>query len=341
MEENLISIIVPIYNVSKYLSRCMNTLLKQTYKNIEIIMVDDGSPDDCGERCDNYALEDSRIRVIHKKNEGLGMARNSGLEIAQGKYVMFIDSDDYVDVRMTERLYNRLQEQGADTCFCRYYNTTADGKSALAREIYEKDSYCEKEIKEVLLGMLGSKPEQPGDVEIGMSVWKGMYSMDIIRDHDICFQSERKYISEDIIFHIEYLTKCRHIAIETTPNYYYCDNGASLTKSYKANRFEMEKILLKKEIHELDQLFDREEYIQRLYKSFLGRVRRCIVQEVNANPQRNTVSANVRAICADPVVQEVIKNFDDQKLHIVKRLINDLIKHKCIWGIMLIFKIKK
>lgn len=119
MEKSLISVIVPIYNVSRYLERCMESLLHQTYKNIEIIMVDDGSPDDCGKKCDRYAAEEPRIKVIHKKNAGLGMARNSGLEIAEGEYVMFIDSDDYTDVRMIERLYHRLTEEGADTCFCR------------------------------------------------------------------------------------------------------------------------------------------------------------------------------------------------------------------------------
>ena len=173
MGKSLISVIVPIYNVSRYLERCMESLLHQTYKNIEIIMVDDGSSDDCGKKCDRYAAEEPRIKVIHKKNAGLGMARNSGLEIAEGEYVMFIDSDDYTDVRMIERLYHRLTEEGADTCFCRYYDTSSEGKNELARETYLKQSYCGDETKKVLLGMIGSLPEQAGDVEIGMSVWKG------------------------------------------------------------------------------------------------------------------------------------------------------------------------
>ena len=91
----LISIIVPIYNVQKYLDRCMKTLLNQTYRNIEIILVDDESPDECPKMCEEYAKIDQRVKVIHKKNGGLGFARNSGLEIAQGKYIIFVDSDDY------------------------------------------------------------------------------------------------------------------------------------------------------------------------------------------------------------------------------------------------------
>ena len=170
MENELISIIVPIYNVSKYLDRCMESLLKQTYTNIEIIMVDDGSPDDCGSKCDDYASRDRRIKVIHKQNAGLGMARNSGLDIANGKYVAFIDSDDYVDIEMIEKLYHRLQNTKADTCFCRYYNVTAEKMNILAPEIYKKNNYQQDEIKEILLGMIGSLPEEPGDVEIGLSI---------------------------------------------------------------------------------------------------------------------------------------------------------------------------
>lgn len=339
--EKLISIIVPVYNVSQYIDRCMTSLLNQTYRNIEIIMVDDGSLDNCGIKCDQYAAKDLRVRVIHKKNAGLGMARNVGLDIAQGQYVTFIDSDDYTDVRMIERLYRRLQYENADTCFCRYYDRTADGRNLLARETYKKDRYDGEKVKELLLGMIGSLPGASGDVEIGMSVWKGLYSLDIIKKYGIFFPSEREYISEDIIFHMQYLIKAQCVVIEETPNYYYCDNGTSLTKSYKANRFRMEKILLKKEIQELDQIFEPEVYRQRLYKAFLGRVRRCIAQEVILNPKKQSVRKNIRVICKDETVQNVIKDFDSSHLQIMKRLVNALIQYKCILALMILFKIKR
>lgn len=341
MENELISIIVPIYNMSKYLDRCMESLLKQTYTNIEIIMVDDGSPDDCGSKCDDYASRDRRIKVIHKQNAGLGMARNSGLDIANGKYVAFIDSDDYVDIEMIEKLYHRLQNTKADTCFCRYYNVTAEKMNILAPEIYKKNNYQQDEIKEILLGMIGSLPEEPGDVEIGMSVWKGLYSLDIINKSKIRFQSERKYISEDIIFHIEYLQKAQKVVVEETPNYYYCDNGGSLTKSYKANRFEMEKILFQKVINELDKIFQEEEYNQRLFKSFLGRVRRCISQEVNDNSNRKNVRKNIKQICEDQLVQSVIEKFDDKNLQVTKRMVNFFMKYKMVLALYCVFKIRK
>ena len=105
-----ISIIVPIYNVEKYLDRCVRSLCNQTLQDIEIILVDDQSPDDCPRMCDEYAKQDSRIIVIHKKNGGLGYARNSGMKVATGEYVAFVDSDDYVDLDMFESMYNSAKK---------------------------------------------------------------------------------------------------------------------------------------------------------------------------------------------------------------------------------------
>lgn len=104
MESSKISIIVPVYKVEQYLERCVKSLINQTYKNIEIILVDDGSPDQCPKMCDDYASEDSRIKVIHKKNGGLSDARNAGLDAATGEFIAFVDSDDWVEIDFIETL---------------------------------------------------------------------------------------------------------------------------------------------------------------------------------------------------------------------------------------------
>ena len=108
MEKPLISIIIPVYKVEKYLEKCIKSVLSQTYKNLQIILVDDGSPDNCGNICDDYARVDNRIEVIHKANGGLSDARNVGLKAARGEYIGFVDSDDYVSNEMFENLYNCL-----------------------------------------------------------------------------------------------------------------------------------------------------------------------------------------------------------------------------------------
>src|SRR4051794_17766097 len=105
-----VSIIVPIYNVEKFFERCMKSIVNQSYSNIEIILVDDESPDNCPELCEQWKEKDARVKVIHKKNGGLGFARNSGMEIAEGDYIAFVDSDDYVEINMIEKVVSRIKE---------------------------------------------------------------------------------------------------------------------------------------------------------------------------------------------------------------------------------------
>ena len=118
-KQDLISIVVPIYNVEKYLEKCINSIIIQTYKNIEIILVNDGSTDSSGKICDIYLKKDKRIKVIHKKNGGLSDARNVGIENAKGKYIAFIDSDDFIDSDFIEILYNLIIEYNADVSCCK------------------------------------------------------------------------------------------------------------------------------------------------------------------------------------------------------------------------------
>lgn len=124
----LITVIVPVYNVEDYLIRCVDSILKQTYRNLEIILIDDGSPDKCGEICDSYLSQDSRIKVIHKVNGGLSDARNTGIDSATGEYLMFIDSDDFLREQSIEILYNLVKLNNADIAVgqFKYYKTIAD-----------------------------------------------------------------------------------------------------------------------------------------------------------------------------------------------------------------------
>jgi glycosyltransferase involved in cell wall biosynthesis len=150
----MISIVVPIYKVEKYLKRCIDSILSQTYKDIEIILVDDGSPDNCGNICDDYAKADKRIVVIHKSNGGLSDARNAGLDIAKGEYIGFVDSDDYIDSCMYETLYLNAINNSADISMCGYYD--------VIEETGKKYTQCKEEavyvwnrketLKEILQG---------------------------------------------------------------------------------------------------------------------------------------------------------------------------------------------
>ena len=117
MSKPLITVIVPVYKVEKYLEKCVKSILNQTYENLEIILVDDGSPDNCGNMCDELAKQDSRIRVIHKSNGGLSSARNAGLDVMTGEYVGFVDSDDYIDAASVPKILSWIDREEADICF--------------------------------------------------------------------------------------------------------------------------------------------------------------------------------------------------------------------------------
>ncbi len=128
MENELISVVVPVYNVENYLKRCITSIINQTYKNLEIILVDDGSTDGSSEICDKFSLKESRIKVVHKNNGGLSDARNVGIEIATGKYITFIDSDDYVLKDYVEYLYNLIKKYNTKIAICSYSVFTDKGK---------------------------------------------------------------------------------------------------------------------------------------------------------------------------------------------------------------------
>ena len=117
---DIISIIIPVYNIEKYLSKCLESIAIQSYQNLEILLIDDGSSDRSPEICDAYKKKDKRFCVIHKENGGLSSARNAGIEIASGKYLLFVDGDDYIDKDMVKILYKRIKQDKSDMAFCNY-----------------------------------------------------------------------------------------------------------------------------------------------------------------------------------------------------------------------------
>lgn len=130
-EEKLLSVIVPVYKVEPYLHRCVDSIRNQTYKNLQIILVDDGSPDNCGKICDEYAELEARIIVVHQKNRGLSGARNTGLRYAKGDYVAFVDSDDWIDSSMYETLVDMIEKNDLDMARCGIVETDGKGKERI------------------------------------------------------------------------------------------------------------------------------------------------------------------------------------------------------------------
>lgn len=208
------SIIVPVYNVKQYLSQCVDSILQQSYTNFELLLIDDGSSDDSGKICDEYALKDNRIRVFHKQNGGVSSARNIGLDNAQGKWVVFVDSDDWVDEKMLETLFEYEQEYQTDLLFYGFQKEMLTGcfdNLNLFRKIsgrYEGTdlviSACHLLETNDLLGWTCNK----------------LFKNSIIQDLGIRFNKEFS-VQEDLIFTLEYIKYVTNLAIYAYAPYHY------------------------------------------------------------------------------------------------------------------------
>lgn len=232
-----VSIIIPCYEVERYLDRCMETVVKQTLKDIEIILVDDCSPDRVPEICDEWTKTDNRIKVIHKeKNEGLGFARNTGLDIAKGEYVAFVDSDDYVDTTMYEQLYNASEHGIFDAVFCGLKQETINGSYLRINDFKDIKTFNKHELYKTALSFI-NKTDLCENERLFMSVWHSIYKRNIIESYHIRFYSEREILSEDLPFQVEFCLKANKIKFIPQHLYYYCLNKSSLTHKFVVNKF--------------------------------------------------------------------------------------------------------
>ena len=202
-----ITVIVPVYNVEKYLDRCMESILHQTYAQLEIILVDDGSKDSSGRICDIYAQKDSRVQVIHKANGGLSSARNAALDIVQGEYIGFVDSDDYISVDMFEQLYQACEKNNSDIAICCHYTQRGD-KLLIEAPIEDEDRlYTNREALEVLLRDQGMKNY----------VWDKLYKASLFQE--IRFPEGKNY--EDIATTYQLFYRARRLCRIPQYLYYY------------------------------------------------------------------------------------------------------------------------
>lgn len=259
-----VSIIVPVYKTKDTIKECVDSLLSQTIKQIEVILVDDGSPDESGRICDEFC-SDKRVKVIHKENGGLSSARNAGLKVATGDYIGFVDSDDYVHPEMFEKLYNRIIRDRSDICICSHY--TVDNAGNIYEhffrnipEILDKD----KILNYLILPLIGADKER-NESEIEGFVWRNLYRRELIREYE--FKSERQYFAEDIVSDLELYIKCKQISILNECLYYYRYNGESLSNCYRPSLYVLLNNLLKWEEEYLNKhnLFTKEK--ERLYIS--------------------------------------------------------------------------
>lgn len=218
-KQDLISVIVPVYNVKKYLPRCIDSIINQTYSNLEIILVDDESNDGSSEICDEYGKKDSRIKVVHKKNGGAADSRNEGLKLAKGDYIGFVDSDDFIYEDMYEYLYSLIKENKADMSVCRY-DMCKEGESN-----NEKEKRSNSDI--VVISRETAMEYVLGDIEIKSFVWDKLYRRELF--DDIRFLKGKKMEDMDIVYRL--IHNCNLIVMGNEIKYNYVQRSGSTLSS--------------------------------------------------------------------------------------------------------------
>ena len=224
MNNVLISFVTPVYKAEQFIRQCVDSMLAQTYTNIEVILVDDGSPDNCGAICDEYAAKDSRIKVIHQKNGGVSAARNTGIAHSMGEWIAFVDADD----KVTDDYIEKLMAKDGDWIIGGYRDTNHN--SCLLKE----DSYIGKE-------RLVQFFQEHQKYLYSNTIWGKLYSSPIIKKYYIKFNSCLRF-SEDLIFNLHYLRYCNAISMSATNNYIYTADRC-MGEKYKLTQQELSLIL--------------------------------------------------------------------------------------------------
>lgn len=336
---DVVSVIVPIYNVENYIHRCLDSIIEQNYSNLEIILVDDGSQDKSGLICEDYVKRDSRIKVIHKKNEGLGFARNSGLDIASGKYVTFIDGDDYIGKLHIEQMVSLIEKTGTDTCMGGYTKVYKN------RNISHKNIFNGLVIKEnikdrILPRMCGA--DEKGNDFIEMSVCMVLFSNEVIKKNHIRFVSEREFVSEDLMFNFNYYPLSKGVCISNIDDYFYCDNQGSLTTKYRIDRFTSQIKLYDYLFEKAKRLGIEKECKNRLQNTVIAIARYSVKLEYKFAKENTMKIARkrVKNICCNSTLENIFEEYNDRGIKYSSRAVNFLIKNKRYNMLYLTMKVK-
>ena len=282
MKNYLVSVIVPIYRVEQYLDRCVSSIVNQTYKNIEIILVNDGSPDNCPKICDEWAKKDKRIKVIHKQNGGLSDARNSGLDKATGKYVLFVDSDDYIENNMVEELLNSLNKEDADIAICNYYIEN-DIEKHVANNLLMEKFVCSGNEKYKM------NFDEKYSIQ-SIVAWNKLYKIELFNG----IRYPKGKIHEDEYIICDILEKANKIVYNLKPLYHYIQRDNSITSCFKFNRFDIE--------YALDRRIDFFQNRKMFYYVYKTRqleiaVLKSLIERAISSDKRNIFNTNIISHC--------------------------------------------
>ena len=346
-----VSVIVPVYNAEKYLERCINSLKNQSLRDIEIILVDDSSTDSSPRICDIEAERDERIKVIHKVNEGAGMARNAALEVATGEYIGFVDCDDFIEPDMFKTLCEKAEEYESDLVMSGVLfvdgNMFSEQGHRKEKIYFDNDTHFEtdEELKELRMGIVGALPEDDEDSKYGMSIWKNLFRHDVIKQNNIVFQSEREMLSEDALFMVDYISCIKKATGIRNAFYNYCRNENSISKSYKRDRFEKSLVFVNEVENRFKKDIEPEKYQIYIYRFWQAMCRVLCSQEImysmDNNIKYSELKKRLKAVCTDKLTVRALKSYPIGKLPLKQRIFAYGIKYRLYFVLKILVGLRR
>ena len=336
-----VSIVVPVYRTKEYLDQCVQSLRSQSYSNLEIILVDDGSPDDCPAICDTLATQDTRIRVIHKENEGAAFARKAGLDAASGQYVLFLDGDDWLDSDAVSTCVEVAQQDNAD-CVMFGYVREYTGKSILNPLFPQDFSYdrtlSEEKIHRRIVGLVGEELREPQRIDNLSSFCMRLFRTEVARRGR--FISDREIgTSEDTIFNLYALDGCRISYINRCFYHYRKTNAQSITAAHKADLAEKWDVMYSV----IQEYIDGSGKAEAYRTPFLNRVACGIIglglNEISSSMNIWQKSRRLKAILSKPLYVEAFAQLDTSYCGVKWKLFFLLCKRKAAFPLALLLQI--
>ena len=333
--KDLISIIVPIYNVEKYLNKCIESIVNQTYENIEIILIDDGSNDNSGIICDEYAKKDNRIIVVHKENGGVSSARNKGLKIAKGEWISFVDADDWIEQTFCQTLLNKVTQEQADIALCGY-NRITDNRiekiNANNQEVFlNSNEYLVKSL----------------NPQTGF----GFCHMKLIKKEvlkSISF-NERIEVGEDALFNIQLSTYIKKAVFLKQPLYNYRINNQSVVKRYDenyANKYLKSMKIIEEYIwQEYNEENEENIEIKQNYYNFVAYHIMLIIVNYRYHPDNKMCNAQRKNMLKEVINNDLfiigLKKSNYNNISLTRKITLYTLKHKLYWLTAIICKIRQ
>ena len=305
-----ISIIVPIYNTGKKLNKCINSILNQSYKNFELILINDGSTDNSLEICERYKIKDSRIILINQNNSGAVLARKSGINIARGKYFVFIDSDDWIDKNFLKRLYEESEKGLYDIVACNSFSVYGNGLIKREEKYFYKDNiYNNNDVKNKILSKFAG---DKSDEIFPTCVWAKMYDRKLFQEYGE-YYLKMKFFGEDLALNIEMIAKAEKIkVIEDILYYHRCGGGTSKYMSELfydiSTTYDIQKDCINNYF-----FLEREDRISKVAFIFLNTYKMVLVNLFAGNIEKNKALYEIEKHLNSRIVQDAIYNLKEKR----------------------------